>query len=198
MSSMILSGDTSGTVTVTVPAVAGTNTITLPAVTGTAVVQGQNSAITAATAQASTSGTSIDFTGIPSWAKRITVMFSGVSTNGASNILIQIGSGSVVTTGYVSQCSYLYTAAAVSSSTAGFFVYYNDANMVTSGSFSLNLISNNTWVCNGCIGTIAGGPVNLLTTGTSSALSGALDRVRITTAGGTNTFDAGTINILYE
>ena len=40
MSSMVLSGDTSGTVTVTVPAVAGTNTATLPAATGTVMVSG--------------------------------------------------------------------------------------------------------------------------------------------------------------
>ena len=29
-------------------------------------------------------------------------------------------------------------------------------------------------------------------------LSGALDRVRVTTVNGTDTFDAGSINILYE
>ena len=35
MSSLILNGDTSGSVTFQVPAVAGTNTLTIPAVTGT-------------------------------------------------------------------------------------------------------------------------------------------------------------------
>jgi hypothetical protein len=34
--------------------------------------------------------------------------------------------------------------------------------------------------------------------GGSVTLSGTLDRVRITTVNGTDTFDAGTINILYE
>ena len=61
------------------------------------------SSIVSGTAQNSTSGTAIDFTGIPSWVKRITVMFNGVSTNGTSNLLLQIGAGSVTTSGYNSQ-----------------------------------------------------------------------------------------------
>jgi hypothetical protein len=44
---MVLSGDTSGAVTVTVPAVAGTNTITLPAATGTVLVSGNQPAFSA-------------------------------------------------------------------------------------------------------------------------------------------------------
>ena len=62
--------------------------------------------INAGTAVASTSGTAITFTGIPSTAKRITVMFNGVSTNGSSDLLLQIGSGSVTTTGYSCQGVY--------------------------------------------------------------------------------------------
>ena len=96
MSSVIISGDTSGAVTVAAPAVAGTNTLTLQAATAT------NAVNTRGTAVASTSGTSIDFTGLPDWVKRITVMFSGVSTNGTSNYIIQIGAGSITSTGYVS------------------------------------------------------------------------------------------------
>ena len=122
MSSVVLSGDTSGTVSVTVPAVAGTNTVTIPAVTGTAVISGQNSAITAGTAQASTSGTSIDFTGIPSWVKRITVMFAGVSTTGTSNLLLQIGSGSIVVTGYTGSTALVGSASANSLMTTGFML----------------------------------------------------------------------------
>lgn len=57
--------------------------------------------LTQGTSQASTSGTAIDFTGIPSWVKRITVMFSGVSTNGTSVPQIQVGAGSVTTSGYL-------------------------------------------------------------------------------------------------
>ena len=76
MSSLILTGDTSGQVTLAAAAVAGSNTITVQAATGTMSVN------TLSTAVASTSGTSIDFTGLPSWVKRITVMFVGVSTSG--------------------------------------------------------------------------------------------------------------------
>ena len=113
MSSVILNGDTSGAITLATPTVAGTNTITLPAVTGTAVVAGQNSAITAATAQASTSGTSIDFTSIPSWVKRVTVMFNGVSLSGSAYIRIQAGvSGTPTTTGYSSYSSLIAAASA--------------------------------------------------------------------------------------
>jgi len=108
-----LNGATSGSVTIDAPAVAGTNTLTLPAVTDTLVGLAatqtltnkiiQGGAITSATAQASTSGTSIDFTSIPSWVKRITVMFNGVSLSGTSSILIQLGdSGGFENTGYVS------------------------------------------------------------------------------------------------
>jgi hypothetical protein len=107
MSSISIAGDTSGSISLTVPSVAGTNTVTIPAVTGTAVISGQNSAITAGTAVASTSGTSIDFTSIPSWVKRITVMIAGVSTNGSSIIQIQLGdSGGVETSGYTGTTGY--------------------------------------------------------------------------------------------
>ena len=54
MSSVVISGDTSGTVTVTVPAVAGTNTATLPAATGTVMVSGNMPAFSAYSGSAQT------------------------------------------------------------------------------------------------------------------------------------------------
>jgi hypothetical protein len=87
-----------GSVEIVAPTTASNFTATLPAGTGTMVVNGVNSSIVSGTTVASTSGTSIDFTSIPSWVKRVTVMFNGVSLNGAINPLIQIGSGSVTTT----------------------------------------------------------------------------------------------------
>ena len=84
MSSVILTGDTSGTLTLSAPLVAGTNTVTLPAATGTISLLTQATSVSA-------SGTSVDFTGIPSWAKRITVMLAGVSGSGTSVILFQLG-----------------------------------------------------------------------------------------------------------
>lgn len=199
MSSVVLSGDTSGTVSVTVPAVAGTNTVTIPAVTGTAVIAGQNSAITAGTAQASTSGTSIDFTSIPSWVKRITVMLNGVSVSGTSQLLTQIGSGSVETSGYSSSSGKVNNSAVCTSvsSTAGYIAAIDPAAAsLTWGQIVLTLISGNTWIYSvngGCSGNTVG-----YFGGGTKTTSGTLDRVRITTVNGTDTFDAGSINILYE
>jgi hypothetical protein len=155
--------------------------------------------ITSGTAVATTSGTSVDYTGIPSWVKRITVMFSSVSTNGTSNYLIQLGdSGGVETTGYVSNSAYLNTSADMVVSTAGFVLNSISASASLSGSVTLTLLDSatNTWTAFGGVGWYSSLPI-LLTTG-SKSLSATLDRIRLTTVIGTNTFDAGTINILYE
>jgi hypothetical protein len=187
MSSLVLSGDTSGTVSLSVPAVAGSNTLTIQAGTGT------NSMNTLATAVASTSGTSIDFTGIPSWVKRITVMFSGVSTSGSSSLQIQIGSGSFTTSGYVSQGS--YGANAFSATTGLIIDAGGSGTSFRDGSALLTVVSGNSWINtsllsqNGQYTSVAGGRLTL---------GGTLDRVRITTVNGTDTFDAGSVNILYE
>ena len=158
------------------------------------------SLLTSGTAVASTSGTSIDFTSIPSWAKRITVMFNGVSTSSSSNLLLQIGNGSVIATGYDSAASTFNVQN--TSSTIGFLL--TAGNLVTacivSGSIVLTNFSSNSWVSAGVIANSTTpasiGAANL--SGGNKTLSGALDRVRITTVNGTDTFDAGSINILYE
>lgn len=150
-------------------------------------------AINSGTAVASTSGTSIDFTGIPSGVKRVTVMLSGVSTNGTSNYQIQIGSGSVSTSGYASGSS---VGTTYTSATSGFLVYNNTAAAdVLSGVVVLYLLNGTTWTSSGNLNN--GGAVRV-SGGNSPALSGTLDRVRITTVNGTDAFDAGTISILYE
>ena len=199
MSSTVFMGDTSGSVTLTVPAVAGSNTITLPAVTGTAVISGQNSAITSGTAQASTSGTSIDFTGIPSWVKRITVMFNGVSTSGTSNIIIQIGvSGTPTTSGYLS-VGFGSIGAGVASTvfTTGFGLRdANSAAYVYSGNANITNLTSNTWSFGATMAVTSGSGTAV--GGGSLALGGTLNMVRITTVNGTDTFDAGSINILWE
>ena len=100
--------------------------------------------INSATAKASTSGTSIDFTGIPSGVKRITVMFNGVSTNGTSDYLVQIGSGSVVASGYSSTSTLVGNGTVIAGttvSTAGFMVCSASASNVYSGSMVLTLFS---------------------------------------------------------
>jgi hypothetical protein len=145
------------------------------------------------------SGTSVDFTSIPSWVKRITVMFSGVSTNGSSIVQIQIGSsGGIETTGYSGASSNLSSGASSGSYTAGFGIRAMDAaGYSTSGAIQITNISNNTWVAFG----VVGNPSSVVLTGTTGGtktLSSTLDRVRVTTVNGTDTFDAGSINILYE
>lgn len=203
MSLVKVSGNASGTGTLTIAA-PNTNsdyTLTLPTGTGTFTVNGVNSNIVSGTSVASTSGTSIDFTGIPSWVKRITVMFNGVSTSGTSPPQIQIGSGSVTTSGYLGSNSIIASASVTSVLfTSGFGIGVNTGNwaaaMLVQGSIVLNLQTGNTWVCSGSVGRSDSASI-FLTTG-SLALGGALDRVRITTANGTDTFDAGSINILYE
>jgi hypothetical protein len=164
---------------------------------GTTGVQDNSGAFVAGTAVATTSGTSIDFTSIPSWVKRITVMFRGVSTNGTSNLLVQLGdSGGVENTGYVSTTTGFSGSGGSSlSSTAGFALYNTDAGYLISGSIVIVNISSNTWVSNGS-GKLSTGAS--WTGGGDKELSATLDRVRITTVNGTDTFDAGSINILYE
>ena len=201
MSAISLQGNAGGTGTLTVaaPSTNTNRTLTLPDGTGTFTVNGVNSNIVAGTLVASTSGTSIDFTGIPTWVKRITVMFNSVSTSGTSITQIQIGSGSVTTSGYATNTTQFVDAGAVSSAVAssGFTCLTSNAagyNLI--GNIQICNISSNTWVANGVLG--------MSTTARSSylagfiALGGTLDRVRITTVNGTDTFDAGSINILYE
>jgi len=155
--------------------------------------------LTSGTAVASTSGTSIDFTDIPSWVKRITVMFSGVSTNGSSLKQVQIGdSGGIETTGYISNAAITGPSSAGTSSTTGFVVQGSaGAIVVETGAISIVLMSGTTWVASGALSREdAAGYVSSM--GGKKTLSATLDRVRITTVNGTDTFDAGSINILYE
>jgi len=157
--------------------------------------------ISAGTAVASTSGTSIDFTSIPSWVKRITVMFNAVSTNGTSLLQIQIGdSGGVETSGYNSGAATqasatLYTA----NVTTGFVLSVSNDGASSSrhGSYILSKLDGDNWVGQGNIHESASYTIGYHCAG-SKTLSATLDRVRITTVNGTDTFDAGSINILYE
>jgi hypothetical protein len=157
--------------------------------------------LTSDTAKASTSGTSVEFTGIPSWVRRITVMFNGVSTNGSSIIQIQVGSTTYSTSGYASTASFGASAGQFTAATTGFITDPTSAAAATvlrSGFYQLTLINSNTWVGSGNFGTGAGGQVTNACAGASPNLAAALDRIRVTTVNGTDTFDAGTINILYE
>jgi hypothetical protein len=153
------------------------------------------SALISQTAQSAT-GTSIDFTDIPSWVKRITVMLNEVSTSGTSNIVLRVGDGSIVTTGYVSRFD-SFSSGPTTQTTTSAFGLFDDVSAPVTRSCVITLvnIAGNTWV-EAHTGSTSS-PGICLGSG-AITLSGALDRVRITTDGGANTFDAGTINILYE
>jgi len=181
---------TTGTQTLT------NKTLTSPVITGASVSSMASSVITSGTSQASTSGTSINFTGIPSWVKRITVMFNGVSTNGTSVKLVQIGAGSVTTSGYLSSSTTTGTTSATTTTAAGYAFGTNNSIDAIGGIMTIASFGSNVWVSSHAAyanstpqGVFGGGTVTL---------SGTLDRLRITTVNGTDAFDAGSINILYE
>jgi len=159
------------------------------------------------TSTATTSGTGVGFTGIPSWVKRITLLLNGVSTSGTSGVMAQIGSGSYTTSGY----SNGYTVFAASSGasavggtgpTTGFGI----GGLATIAStlsavLILNNITGNVWAC---FSTAARSGGTTAQNGLQNfvyapfTLGGALDRIQITSVNGTDTFDAGSVNILYE
>jgi hypothetical protein len=168
-------------------------TLTSPVIGGTPTGVG---VLTSDTAQASTSGTSIDFTSIPSWVRRITVMLSGVSTNGTSALLFQLGdSGGVEVSGYISTGMYINSPVGTTYTTGFGISLVNSTDPFTGSIVFTNYNTTNGWIGNGSLtdtGTRA-----WIVTGHKST-SATLDRVRITTVNGTDTFDLGTVNIMYE
>jgi hypothetical protein len=192
----MLSQSGTGITTITPPATNTNRAIAFPDASGTVATLGTT--LTAATA-VTASGTSVDFTGIPSWVKRITVMFSGVSTSGTSFYLLQLGdSGGIENTGYVSQANTFNSSPGSTASTAGFLLLNV---VVAAGSYNgvvpLCKIDGNSWTTSGVLAATATAQ-GVSVFGGVKTLSDTLDRVRITTVNGTDTFDAGSINILYE
>jgi hypothetical protein len=157
--------------------------------------------LTLRTAQATTSGTSFTFSSIPSWVKRITVMFDGVSTNGTTRVQVQLGdAGGVEATGYVSSVvqnteSASPTVSGTSPFTTGFPLGYG-AGANRTGALTINNISGNKWVAHGIVT-----DNNLSSTSQTAGiktLSDTLTQVLVTTVNGTDAFDAGSVNVMYE
>jgi hypothetical protein len=191
MSSVVISGDTSGAITVSAPAVSGTNTLTLQAATAT------NSVNTLSTAVTTTSGTAIDFTALPSWIKRVTVQFQNVSLSLNESYLVQLGTGSTTytTSGYTAT-STLGTSGgnSIGTSTAGFVMGTALAAGFASGHMVITNITGNSWVSSA---TLKRGTDGVLMSSGDVSLGAVLTAVRIT-SNGTSTFDSGTINLLLE
>ena len=179
-------------------------TINSGAITSSGLVTGTTGAlypIVNGTAVASTSGTSITFSSIPSWVKRITVNISAVSTSGTANLRFRIGPvAGVETSGYLgSSTGFAATTLATVQFTLGFDV--NDGGTAAAsrnGSFVFSLLDSatNTWSMSGTQGQSNTNNASLI--GGSKALAGTLSVLSMTTTNGTDTFDAGTINIQYE
>lgn len=147
------------------------------------------------------SGTAVDFTSIPSWVKRVTVMLSAVSLSGTALVRFRLGDSTIATSGYSGVGSYVAAAGAASvAQTAGFDIYTSgtpSSSAAYSGSITFVNVSGNTWLASGVFAAAAGNLGTFPVAGTIT-LTTALTQVRITTSNGTDTFDAGTINILYE
>lgn len=174
----------------------GTTGMTLPG-TGTSNQVGSLTSGTAVNA----SGTTVTVsTSIPNWVKRITVILVNVSTNGSAMPLIQFGTGSTptyVTTGYQSTSdNYTSTAGPIASSTTGFRVGSTSAAASAyTASYVFVTPSTNIWV-----GSLSGTDrtAGVLFGGGTVTLSETITSIRVTTTNGTDTFDTGSFNILYE
>ena len=176
---------------------------TFPNVTGeVSLTHSQlNQIPTLGTEQATTSGTEIDFTSIPSWATKIEIMFEGVSLSGTAYYALVIGDADgFETSGYTGgsgSLSFVDGSVTNTAAGAGANIAFGDATAGTtlSGVISLYLkdSTNNTWVFDG---RLFAGNVHYFVWGNKD-LSATLDSVRITTSNGTDTFDAGSINIRY-
>ena len=151
------------------------------------------------TSVASTSGISISFTSLPTWVRKITFMLLGVSTNGTANFLFRLSTGAVfASSGYVSNNQSLQggVSSAATSSTNGFIITQSLATRVTTGTYQFVNYSGNEWVGTGVFayedvvaGSFGAGRISL---------GGVLDGVQIATSNGSDTFDAGAVNIIYE
>lgn len=164
---------------------------------GTALV---SASITSRATINTTSGTEHTFTGVPSTVRRITIVLVGTSTNGGSDYLIQIGSGGISNTGYSGASHRLVQGSSVfgANYTTGFGINNPTQSAAASvrGVITLAHQGGNVWAASGTLGNSS--DATTITTGGSIALGGALDRVRLTTVNGTDTFDAGTFMIMEE
>jgi len=162
--------------------------------TGTGSTGTYTVSVSQTVASTTISTVALDFTGIPSWVKRITTVFNNVSLSGTSDILVQIGTGSIVAAGYASGSS--TTNNVGRNVTTGFNALIGGATLGLYGHLQLILVTGATWVSSHQAS--LQGTTTSAVGGGAVTLSGTLDRVRITSVNGTDTFDAGSINILYE
>jgi hypothetical protein len=171
-------------------------TLTSPTLSSPTITGFAGGTLTLTSETATTSGTTVDITSIPSWVKKITVLFALVDTDGTSFPIIQLGdSGGIEATGYLGSA---FTSANASTSTIG--IIFSKRTVSTSpisGAVTLYLqdSANNTWVASGTTCTQGGEPCS---TASLKPLSAALDRIRLTTTNGTDAFESGAVSLVYE
>ena len=145
--------------------------------------------------KATTSGTTANWTGIPSWVKQIVISFVGVSTNGTSPWIIQLGdSGGLETTGYTARVRGTGTS---TNATTGFILTTANhaAADVAYGEVTLNRVNDGLgWTYSSNLV----GNSRLFIGGGYKATSATMDRFTLTTVGGANTFDAGSVSARYS
>lgn len=171
----------------------GTTELAAESVTADKLAPGAAERLVQETAKTA-SGGSVEFTSIPSWVKRITLLFHGISTSGTSGIRVQLGtSGSYETSNYTSVGDVFSTSLTTSGATDGFQIT-NTTNTTDlySGTMTITNITGNTWIAQ-CVGARA--TSSFILSAGSKTLAGVLTRLRVN--GGTS-FDAGTMNVLYE
>lgn len=139
-----------------------------------------------------TSGTSVTITDIPSWVKRITVLFNQVVLSTTNNVLVRVGAGSVVTSGYTSSSTKVASATAASANATNGLII-NAVNNAVSGSMVLHNVTGNVWIANFTLGTAAS---ETYYGGGRISLTGALDRVSV--VAGAGTLAGGSFNVLWE
>ena len=191
MASLVLTGDTSGQVTITAPAVAGTNTLTLQAATATNAVNTYSSTVN------TTSGTAALYSSIPSWVKKITIGLSSVTYASTSLLNLQLGtSGGLTTSGYTGQV-YTQNTSASTFSTAFLLQAANASGSANSGIATLFLVdsTNNIWAFASTLGSVGSTAASM--GGGRVALASVLTQLQISTVAGT-TFSAGAVNVLFE
>lgn len=149
---------------------------------------------------ATTSGTSKEIsTGIPSNAKRITVMLSGVSITTAPDLIqLSIASGaSYDITGFSGGFWDTNSGNGTYGGSAFEIVpYIGTAGQTFVGVWTLTRLdsTNHIWLCTGSVASTTATTYTAITTGRKT-LTGAMDRLKITSG---TTFDSGSFNIAVE
>jgi hypothetical protein len=150
------------------------------------------------TAITSASGSSLDFPSIPSWVERITISLNGISFAATGAAVIRLGvSNTLVTSGYVAARIGFTTAPAmvVTSVTDGVASFGTSAAASTViGQIVLTNLTGNQWVSSGQVFRTTDNVY--MTTNGSITLAGALTNLSVVAT--TSTFDAGSVNIIYE